>query len=65
MPTIAIIYYSGDGHTAKQAEAVQEDAAEVKGAQLSLYRIDKDGNLPERLWMRSPKQIRYSRKSRR
>jgi NAD(P)H dehydrogenase (quinone) len=47
MPTIAIIYYSGYGHTAKQAEAVQQGFAEVKGTQVNVYRIDKDGNLPE------------------
>ncbi len=47
MPTIAIIYSSGYGHTAKQAEAVQQGFAEVKGAQVNVYRIDKDGNLPE------------------
>lgn len=47
MPTSCIIYYSGYGHTAKQAEAVQQGVAEVKGAQVNVYRIDKDGNLPE------------------
>lgn len=48
MPTSApSFYYSGYGHTAKQAEAVRQGVAEVKGAQVNVYRIDKDGNLPE------------------
>jgi NAD(P)H dehydrogenase (quinone) len=47
MTKIAIVYFSGYGHTAKQAEAVQRGAAAVEGAQVSLLRIDQDGNLPE------------------
>ncbi len=47
MLTSAIIYYSGYGHTAKQAEAVRQGVAEVKGTQVNVYRIDKDGTLPE------------------
>lgn len=43
MTSIAIVFYSGYGHTAKQAEAVKEGA----GAGTKLYQIDKDGNLPE------------------
>lgn len=45
MTKIAIVYYSGYGHTAKQAEAVFEGAASVADAKL--YRIDADGDLPE------------------
>jgi len=40
---IAIVFFSGYGHTTKQAEAVKEGA----GANATLYQIDKDGNLPE------------------
>ncbi len=48
MTSIAIVYYSGYGHTVKQAEAVQQGAAAVKDATATLYyRIDQDGNLPE------------------
>ncbi len=45
MTKIAIVYYSGYGHTAKQAEAVHEGAASVAAAKL--YRIDQNGDLPE------------------
>jgi multimeric flavodoxin WrbA len=45
MTKIAIVYYSGYGHTAKQAEAVRKGAAEL--AEATLHAIDKDGELPE------------------
>ncbi len=45
MTKVAIVYYSGYGHTAKQAEAVHAGAASVADA--TLYRIDQEGNLPE------------------
>ena len=48
MSKIAIVYFSGYGHTAKQAEAVHAGAASVGEA--TLYRIDQDGNLPESAW---------------
>ncbi|BEV72708.1 MULTISPECIES: flavodoxin family protein [unclassified Paludibacterium] len=47
MTTIAIVYFSGYGHTAKQAEAVRDGAAGVAGTQVVMYRIDADGNLPD------------------
>lgn len=47
MTNIAIVYYSGYGHTAKQAEAVRDGAAGVAGATAALYAIDKEGNLPD------------------
>ena len=47
MTEIAIVYFSGYGHTAKQAEAVQRGAASVEGAQVSVLRIDQEGNLPD------------------
>ena len=50
MSSVAIVYFSGYGHTAKQAEAVQRGAAGTAGAsrvEATLYRIDADGNLPE------------------
>jgi multimeric flavodoxin WrbA len=49
MTQIAIVYFSGYGHTVKQAEAVQAGAA-AAGAQATLYRIDAEGNLPEAAW---------------
>ncbi|PPU94345.1 flavodoxin family protein [Xanthomonas albilineans] len=48
MSKIAIVYFSGYGHTIKQAEAVHAGAASVGEA--TLYRIDQDGNLPDGAW---------------
>lgn len=50
MTKIAIVYFSGYGHTAKQAEAVHAGAASVDGAQVTSYRIDQNGDLPESAW---------------
>ena len=47
MAKIAIVYFSGYGHTAKQAEAVQKGAAGVPGAEVTVFRIDDQGHLPE------------------
>ncbi|MDR3608359.1 MAG: flavodoxin family protein [Oligoflexia bacterium] len=46
MPKIAIVYFSGYGHTAKQAEAVAKGA----GPDAQLIAIDKDGNVDEASW---------------
>ena len=46
MAKIAIVYFSGYGHTKKLAEAVHEGA----GATATLYPIDKDGNLSDDDW---------------
>lgn len=50
MTTIAIVFFSGYGHTAKQAEAVREGAAAVPGAKVEFLAIDKEGNLPADSW---------------
>lgn len=47
MTSIAIVYFSGYGHTTKQAEAVQAGAAAVADTQVKLYQIDANGDLPE------------------
>ena len=47
MTRIGIVYYSGYGHTVKQAEAVAAGAASVEGADVEVFRIDQDGNLPD------------------
>lgn len=47
MTKIAIVYFSGYGHTAKQAEAVHQGVASVESTQVTLLRIDQEGNLPE------------------
>ena len=46
MAKIAIVYFSGYGHTKKLAEAVHEGA----GAGATLYPIDQDGNLSDEVW---------------
>lgn len=56
MTNIAIVYFSGYGHTAKQAEAIQKGAASVAGTQVSMLRIDEDGNLPEGTLEQLPEQ---------
>ena len=50
MTTIAIVYFSGYGHTAKQAEAVQAGAASVAGTTVQVHRIDANGDLTEAAW---------------
>jgi multimeric flavodoxin WrbA len=47
MKKIAIVYFSGYGHTAKQAEAVEGGAASVEGVSVTSYRIDENGDLKE------------------
>jgi NAD(P)H dehydrogenase (quinone) len=47
MTKIAIVYFSGYGHTAKQAEAVFAGAAAQQDVEVTLYRIDDEGNLPD------------------
>lgn len=48
MTHVAIVYFSGYGHTVKLAEAVQAGAAE--SAKVSLLRVDANGDLPEGGW---------------
>jgi NAD(P)H dehydrogenase (quinone) len=50
MTTVAIVFHTGYGHTAKQAQAVHEGAAAVTGTDVTTYQIDADGNLPEGAW---------------
>ncbi|MBP5059560.1 flavodoxin family protein [Pseudomonas chlororaphis] len=38
---VAVVYHSGYGHTAKQAQAVAEGAAQVTGATVQLIRIEE------------------------
>jgi len=46
--SIAIVFHSGYGHTAKQAEAVRDGAATAGTA--TLHPIDAEGNLPDGTW---------------
>jgi len=50
MTQVAVIYFSGYGHTTKQAEAVQKGAAEVDSVKTSLILIDKEGNISDADW---------------
>jgi NAD(P)H dehydrogenase (quinone) len=50
MTTVAIIYFSGYGHTVKQAEAVHAGAASAADTTATLYRIDDNGELPPQAW---------------
>lgn len=50
MTTIAIVFFSGYGHTTKQAEAVFEGASSAPGAKAKLYQINPEGDLPESAW---------------
>ena len=46
MSKIAIVYFSGYGHTARQAEAVRAGAQSVANALANVYRINDTGDLP-------------------
>ncbi|MEE2945016.1 MAG: flavodoxin family protein [Pseudomonadota bacterium] len=48
MAQIEIIYFSGYGHTVKQAEAVLEGASELANARL--WAIPEDGVVSDELW---------------
>jgi NAD(P)H dehydrogenase (quinone) len=50
MAKIGIVYFSGYGHTKKQAEAVRAGAAGVAGATVHVVEIGKDGSLPDGTW---------------
>ena len=50
MAKIATIFFSGYGHTKKQAEAIHQGASSAPGATATLIEIDKDGNLPDGGW---------------
>jgi NAD(P)H dehydrogenase (quinone) len=50
MSELAILYYSGYGHTRKQAEAVASGAGSVDGVNVTLIAIDAEGNIAEKEW---------------
>ncbi|MEM5431088.1 flavodoxin family protein [Cupriavidus oxalaticus] len=47
MAKIIIIYFSGYGHTAKQAEAVKRGAASVSNTEVTVLRIEQDGTFSD------------------
>jgi multimeric flavodoxin WrbA len=56
MSKIGIVYFSGYGHTSKQAEAVRDGATAVAGAEVSVFQISQEGDLPEGGWERLGEQ---------
>ena len=50
MPHVAIVYFSGYGHTAKQAQAVHDGAAAAPGTTVTMLPISQEGELPEGGW---------------
>lgn len=50
MSQVAIVYFSGYGHTQKQAEAVQAGAQAVAGTTAELIKIDAEGDLTDAQW---------------
>lgn len=50
MANVAVVYFSGYGHTAKQAEAVIKGAAGVAGVTVTDFRINENGDLPDGAW---------------
>lgn len=50
MTQLSVLYFSGYGHTTKQAEAVSQGAAEVAGITATLVVIDKEGNITPDQW---------------
>jgi multimeric flavodoxin WrbA len=50
MTDVAILYFSGYGHTVKQAEALEEGARSVAGTNVHVLRLDESGELPEGGW---------------
>ncbi|GAC1373977.1 MAG: flavodoxin family protein [Aquirhabdus sp.] len=50
MSKVAIVYFSGYGHTQKQAEAVKAGLVSVAGTIVELIRIDEQGNLSDAAW---------------
>ncbi|TYL43757.1 MULTISPECIES: flavodoxin family protein [Dickeya] len=47
MTKVAVVFFSGYGHTAKQAEAVERGARSVSGVDVTVLRINEQGELPE------------------
>ena len=47
MKNIVVIYYSGYGHTEKQAQAVFSGAQGIKDVIVKLIRIDQQGDISE------------------
>ena len=51
MRKTVILYFSGYGHTEKQAQAIHKGVISVAGSTANLIAIDKDGNISENDWI--------------
>lgn len=61
MTDIAVVYFSGYGHTTKLAEAVAEGVHSVENGTAKLFSIPQDAEIPESWWgeLASAKAIVY------
>jgi NAD(P)H dehydrogenase (quinone) len=50
MKSVAIVYHSGYGHTAKAAQAVANGVSSVADVKVELIAVDAEGNVPEQTW---------------
>lgn len=50
MTDVAILYFSGYGHTVKQVEALEAGANSIQGTKIDVLRIDQNGDLPDGGW---------------
>lgn len=50
MKQVAIVYFSGYGHTKKQAEAIMEGAGSVSGVQVHAIAVSPEGDISENSW---------------
>ncbi|MEC7119153.1 MAG: flavodoxin family protein [Pseudomonadota bacterium] len=50
MSNVAVVYFSGYGHTQKQAEAVHAGVQRVAGITAELVKIDAEGQLTDAQW---------------
>jgi NAD(P)H dehydrogenase (quinone) len=50
MTIASVVYFSGYGHTKRQAEAVHAGLASVNGVTAHLIAIDKDGHCDDAIW---------------
>lgn len=50
MTTVAIVFFSGYGHTAKLAQSVEKGVKAIDGVEVEVLQIDKNGDLPAGAW---------------
>ncbi len=50
MAKLAVVYFSGHGHTKRLAESVVTGIASIARASVSTFPIDQEGNMPGASW---------------